>query len=94
MEKLYLLSRHSTRNPSRNKVDLFKQLCPKLQANLFKEFARNKDRNDCEYRLFYQLYNWTLRYRRREAALIVPIGYEITAEIGKWGNWFEILNQK
>lgn len=78
-----MLSRHSTRNPSRNKVELISELYPKLRENLFKEFAKNRDPNDCEYRLFYQLYHTELRYKRKEAALIVPMGDAITAQIGE-----------
>lgn len=84
LDQVYLLSRHSTRNPSVERLDLVDELIPKLKKSLHKEFDLEKNRSSCEYYLYYHLTKWQNRYRANETALVVKIGKEITKEIGKF----------
>lgn len=84
LDKLFLLSRHSTRNPSKGRMKQFLKMYPKLKESLLKEFDKDEERSNCEYYLYYHLTKNVLRYTMEEEGLMVKIGEEITKEIGRF----------
>ena len=84
LDKLFLISRHSTRNPSLTRTILFNELLPKLKNSLYQSLNNDKDMNNCKYYLYYHLTKYVYKYKLDSAAQIVDVGNEITSEIGNF----------